>query len=321
MAQKFLKLLLLVSCVIPVFTFSMDLTDISDFADETNSQEFVKKPFNSLQVAGPLAVTGLTSVNALNVKQGADFGGDVAVDGTLFVDGGIVLDSCLVMTCTSAGQLLVNGVPVGGSSFDSIDVTGDAVIGGSLSLNDGCVLLTCTTAGQLLVNDVPVTPAADFFYAYTTATPSPSEGSAADYAVIQLSNVAPTDNQWTIPGEPFGFQCPTTGVYEIAYTAQVNVPDNGDGGTPTSVFFAINNNNGGNILGSISQYGTSTTDVPQPLTIPEKISHTFLASLSANDVISLQWFEPDLSASAALYSESDNTNNSVSASLMVHRVF
>jgi len=72
----------------------------------------VKKPFNSLQVAGPAAVTGLTSLAALNVKNGADFGSDLAIDGNLYVDGGIVLDSCLVLTCTSAGTLLVNGQPI-----------------------------------------------------------------------------------------------------------------------------------------------------------------------------------------------------------------
>jgi len=95
MIQKFSKLFLLVSCVLPIGLYASS-----------------NKTFNSLQVAGPLAVTGLASVNKLNVKNGADFGGDVGIDGTLFVDNSIVLDSCLVLTCTWAGQLLVNGSPV-----------------------------------------------------------------------------------------------------------------------------------------------------------------------------------------------------------------
>jgi len=151
------KLFLLITCFTPIF--ASDLTDTTDF-DETNFSIYTqneaaqKKPFNSLQVAGPLAVAGLASVNKLNVKQGADFGADVAVDGTLFVDGGIVLDTCLVLTCTSAGQLLANGIPVG-SVTDSLNVTGDGGITFGSATNP-CLTLTCTTQGQLLIDNVPV---------------------------------------------------------------------------------------------------------------------------------------------------------------------
>jgi len=111
MTQNFFKLFVLISCSAPIL--ASDFSDITDISDEVNIS---RKPFNSLQVAGSAIVTGLTSLNALNVKQGADFGGDVAVDGNMFVDGGIVLDSCLVLTCTSAGQLLVNGIAVSSST-------------------------------------------------------------------------------------------------------------------------------------------------------------------------------------------------------------
>jgi len=123
MTQKFFKLIVLVSYILPMQIYAEISFDLADISDETNA---VRKPFNSLQVAGPLAVTGLASLAALNVKNGADFGGDVAIDGNLYVDGGIVLDSCLVLTCTSAGTLLVNGQPItagGGGGGSSCDLT------------------------------------------------------------------------------------------------------------------------------------------------------------------------------------------------------
>jgi len=119
MTQKFFKLLLLISCIIPVLASGMDFADVGDMDEAAPGH---RKPFTSLQVAGPLAVTGLASLNALNVKKGADFGADVGVDGNLYVDGNITLDSCLVLTCTSAGQLLVNNIALSSA-------TGGAVLG------------------------------------------------------------------------------------------------------------------------------------------------------------------------------------------------
>jgi len=139
MTQKFFKLIVLVSYILPMQIYAEISFDLADINDEIN---IVRKPFNSLQVAGPLAVTGLASLAALNVKNGADFGSDVAVDGTLFVDGGIVLDSCLVLTCTSAGTLLVNGVPItaggGGGSCDLPSVV-DALAGLSNAIDEGFI--------------------------------------------------------------------------------------------------------------------------------------------------------------------------------------
>jgi len=135
MIQKMPKLILLVAYTIQISASS--------------------KPFNSLQVAGPLTATGLTSVNGLNVKQGADFGGDVAADGTLFVDGNIVLDSCAVLTCDS-GQLLVNGVPVNlGINCNAIPLTVPA--GGATISSPGYYCLTGDTVGTITINSDDVT--------------------------------------------------------------------------------------------------------------------------------------------------------------------
>lgn len=160
------------------------------------------KQFDSLQVAGPVAVSGLASLNALNVKNGADFGGDVAVDGTLFVDGGIVLDSCLVLTCTSPGQLLVNDVPVSLATGGGGGATG-----------------------------------ANYFYAYTAGVNQTT--TTATYDPITLENFTdPVPSGWTTPDGGATFVCPATGVYEFSYKALVSPA--GSGGVDVFVAVAIN---------------------------------------------------------------------------------
>jgi len=158
MTQRRINLLLLVFCFTPIVAY--DFNDITDFTDEIN---ITRKPFNSLQVAGPAIVTGLTSLNALNVKQGADFGGDVVVDGNMFVDGGIVLDSCLVLTCTSAGQLLINGIAVSSSTnvnlCDAIPLT--VSITGTTITNPGYYCLVKTATGVPLPTAAVITIASN----------------------------------------------------------------------------------------------------------------------------------------------------------------
>jgi len=202
MTQKFLKLLLLVSCVIPVMVSakkdecsksssaraqgdkkrSADLADMDGMDDKEDGS--TRKPFTSLQVAGPLAVTGLASLNALNVKKGADFGADVGVDGNLYVDGGIVLDSCLMLTCTTAGQLLVNNIAVSSA-------TGGAQLG-------------------------------QYGYVYSTATQtitaSPAAGLAGTGAAVQFDNIGPVfPAPDLIDNEDGSYTVVVGGVYRIDY--------------------------------------------------------------------------------------------------------
>jgi len=161
------KLFLLISCSTSLL--ASEFSDIADLNYEISSEpayaqgygeaSTVRKPLPSLQVAGPVNIAGLASFNALNVKNGADFGGDVAIDGNLFVDGNITLDTCLVLTCTSAGILLANGIPVGLATYVSpcaaIPLTVSSE--GYIIQNPGYYCLATDAAGTITISSSNVT--------------------------------------------------------------------------------------------------------------------------------------------------------------------
>jgi len=230
MTQK-ISLLILVFCVVPIEICA------------SNS-----KPFNSLQVAGPAIVTGLASVNALNVKNGADFGGDVAVDGMLFVDGGMVLDSCLVLTCTTAGQLLVNGLPVvtGSAAFSGVSlipfssgvINNGVFTSGSILMGFGnyvqdnsgdaartALAFTVPTEGKLYDLNVSVdgyytsTAAGSLTFDFTLLVSHCDNGSLPSYSSSSLSASATLTPVVTLSfGQGFT-GCGTNNVYSLAVAA------------------------------------------------------------------------------------------------------
>jgi len=202
MTQKFFKLIVLVSYILPMQIYAEISFDLADISDETNT---VRKPFNSLQVAGPLAVTGLTSLNALNVKNGADFGSDVAIDGNLYADGGIVLDSCLVMTCTGGGVLLVNGQPItaggggGGGSCNLTDII--TTISSTITNTVNNDFANTFTALAALGACMPIPLTASTGYTITTTGYYCLAGDIADTITISSSDVTLDLNNHTItPG-------------------------------------------------------------------------------------------------------------------------
>lgn len=150
MTQKFMKLLLLVSFVIPVQVSAKaqcgrpapkqhkrsTLVADAALADHDVDPEKTRKSFTSVEVSGTLDVNGQTMVKSLIVEDSATVGNDLNVDGRLFADNinGLV---------TVKGSLTVNGPET---------INGAVVVNGTEVITGNVTIGSATTPATVMIN-------------------------------------------------------------------------------------------------------------------------------------------------------------------------
>lgn len=282
MKQKSITLFFIFSLLMPLHNLLADqqlsITDIftdSDLAINENDTFNQEQPFRKVKKICKLCVGCLAVTDRLFVN---------AIDySNLSTLAGALANTGLIAATGATGPTGINGAP------GATGATGIAGVTGS--------------TGATGTNSIGI----DYLFTYTNGTPNHSVPFL--YEPIVLGNFGPA-NGWTTP-DNINFICPAAGVYEIAYTAQVQHNASGD-----SSIFAIQNNS--TILaGSISSIISS---VPFAASF-NKITHVFEATLTAGDAIQFVWQSQFPVSSPQLYTTSDSLGNlSVSASLAIHKI-